>query len=213
MVPAAGRPVTGVRGWAHELPGISSSSVPSRSRVASEVWPRAARRFSVRFHSPRSPAVFARRPAATASPSAAGASTRREARTTCCCSPSPAGRSPRGGLRGSAPRGRRRRGACLPAVDAHRALPEEHYTEQVEGGFELATPCPGRIRACSGRDACCAARRIAARSRSSIVASCASPRRLRACAEGRRELRGRAQYLHSPAWKGKSSATAVVFDT
>jgi len=37
-------------------------------------------------------------------------------------------------------------GPCLPAVDAHRALLEEHYAEQFERGFELAYAVPGMIR-------------------------------------------------------------------
>jgi DNA excision repair protein ERCC-2 len=37
-------------------------------------------------------------------------------------------------------------GPCLPAVDAHRALLEEHYAERFERGFELAYAVPGMIR-------------------------------------------------------------------
>jgi Rad3-related DNA helicase len=37
-------------------------------------------------------------------------------------------------------------GPCLPAVDAHRALLEEHYAEEFERGFELAYAVPGMIR-------------------------------------------------------------------
>lgn len=37
-------------------------------------------------------------------------------------------------------------GPCLPAVDAHRALLEELYTERFERGFELAYALPGMIR-------------------------------------------------------------------
>jgi Rad3-related DNA helicase len=37
-------------------------------------------------------------------------------------------------------------GPCLPAVDAHRALLEEHYAERFERGFELAYALPGMIR-------------------------------------------------------------------
>jgi len=37
-------------------------------------------------------------------------------------------------------------GPCLPAVDAHRALLEEHYAELFERGFELAYAVPGMIR-------------------------------------------------------------------
>jgi len=37
-------------------------------------------------------------------------------------------------------------GPCLPAVDPHRALLEEHFAERFERGFELAFAVPGMIR-------------------------------------------------------------------